>query len=101
MASVLIVEDDDQVAQTIEDIVMELGHTCDRSAAAYGACLRMLRSGVRYDIVLMDLLLQGANGAVTGLALRGLGFSGPILVITGNLMPIDQSLFDSVGFAGK
>lgn len=99
MAHILIIEDSDQVAQLIQDALTGVGHTTERSAAAYGACLRAVAS--HFDLVLMDLLLQGANGAVAGLALRGLGFDGPMVVVTGNLMPIDQNLYDRVGFAGK
>lgn len=99
MAHILIIDDNDQVAEIIREALSLAGHTSERSAAAYGATLRMLES--HFDLVLMDLLLQGANGAVAGLALRGLGYAGPILVVTGNLMPIDQRLYDRVGFAGK
>lgn len=99
MANILVIEDNDQVAQLIQDVLEECGHTSERSAAAYGAVLRMIHGS--FDLVLMDLLLQGANGAVAGLALRGLGYKGPILVITGNLMPIDKEVYDRVGFADK
>lgn len=99
MAHVLIIDDNDQVAELVGEALAGGGHTSERAAAAYGACLRALTS--HFDLVLMDLLLQGANGAVAGLALRGLGYDGPILVVTGNLMPIDQTLYDRVCFAGK
>jgi CheY-like chemotaxis protein len=99
VAHVLIIDDNDQVAELVKEALAGGGHTSERAAAAYGACLRAMHS--HFDMVLMDLLLQGANGAVAALALRGLGYDGPILVVTGNLMPIDQGLYDRAGFAGK
>lgn len=99
MAHILIIDDDDQVAALIAEMLAVRGHTTERAAAAYGAALRMMDS--HFDLVLMDLMLQGANGAVAGLALRGLGYAGPMLVVTGNLMPISQGLYDRVGFTAK
>ena len=101
MAVILVIEDDDQVATLITDIVALSGHTTDRAAAAYSGCLRMLQSGCSYDLVIMDLLLQGADGAIAALALRGLGYNGPILVVTGNLVPIDVGLYTAAKFAGR
>lgn len=49
----------------------------------------------------MDLLLQETNGAVAALALRGLGVTAPILAVTGNLLPIDQEIYDRARFASK
>ena len=99
MANILIVDDNDEVAALFQAILEEAGHKVDRAPAAYGAILRAVR--MTYDIVVMDLLLIGANGAVTALALRGLGMMGPILVITGGAMPIDKAVYDRAGFAGK
>lgn len=99
MAHVLIIDDDDLVSELIKGILEEAGHTSDRAAAAYGATLRMLSS--HYDLVLMDLLLQGANGAVAALALRGMGYLGPIVVVSGNTMPINTNLYDLARFNGR
>lgn len=107
MARILVIEDNDQVAALYADALLQEGHAVDRTMAAYGAVQRCV--GTRYDLVIMDLMLQGANGAVGGLAIRGLGLSTgwewaqavPILVISGLQMPIDQEVYDRVGFAGQ
>ena len=99
MAHILIIEDNDDIAELWRGILGQAGHSSERAAAAYGAAIRMTRG--QFDLVLMDLLLQGANGAVTGLALRGLGYAGPIVIITGGLMPIEKDVYERVGFAGK
>ena len=98
MANILLVEDNDDVAALYVDVLEREGHKVHRAAAAYGALLRAVR--VNYDLVIMDLLLQGANGAVATFALRGLGLKAPILVVTGGAMPIDRELVERAGFAG-
>jgi CheY-like chemotaxis protein len=106
MASVLVIEDNDQVAELYVEWLVSAGHTADRTAAAYGAVLRSL--DVHYDIIVMDLLLQGANGAVATLALRGLDAlrglnprATPVIVVTGGLMPLEPRLVELVGFSGR
>jgi CheY-like chemotaxis protein len=102
MARILIVDDSDEVAEVYREILTLSGYEVDRSAAAYGALQRAVRHD--YDLVIMDLLLQGANGAVTALALRGLGpphDTVPIIVITGGLMPIDEALYKRANFCGR
>lgn len=99
MASILLIEDNDEVAEVFKEILQSAGHYVERSAAAYGAILRAVK--MPFDIVIMDLLLQGANGAVAALALRGLGMECPIIVVTGGLMPLDQTVYDHARFAGR
>lgn len=119
MARILVVEDDDGVAAYLVDMLVELaGYEVDRAATADGAVERVKGSlslgGSPYDLVLMDMLLQGrrregdepttkpsANGAVTTLALRALGYHGPVVVITGNLASIDKEIEAAAGFAGR
>jgi CheY-like chemotaxis protein len=102
MANILIVEDNPDVAAIFAEILKDEGHKVETVAAAYGAIIKAIR--VPFDLILMDLLLQGSNGAVTSLALRGLGGSYenvPIIVITGGMMPLEQDVYDRARFAGR
>ncbi len=99
MANILIVEDNDDVATIYQALLEAHGHYVERAAAAYGAIIRASKTD--FDLVIMDLLLQGANGAVAALALRGMGLKVPIIVLTGNLMPIDPEIYKRAGFSGK
>lgn len=109
MAHILIVEDDDQISALFQENLAVGGHTTERAAEAYDALRRCMR--VNFDLVFMDLFLRaksegpdalrGENGAVAGAALRGIGYTGPMVIATGGLMPLDQELFNRVGFTGK
>ncbi len=101
MSKILIVEDDRELATLYEERLLEDGHQIDHAADAYEAIQQALSTETLPDLVIMDLALQGPNGIVTGLALRGLGYAGPIIVVTGALLPVDQKLYDLVGFTGR
>lgn len=112
MARILVVDDDDGISAYLVDALSAAGYDVDRAATADGAVERVRLNA--YDLVLMDLLLQGRsrvvddpsttpspNGAITTLALRALGYGGPVVVITGNLAGIDEGIMDAAGFAGR
>lgn len=115
-ARVLIVEDDDAVAAYLKDAIESAGYEVERAATAYGAVRRVMRG--RFDVVLMDMTLQGLylrdpsddvpalraadlNGIVTTLALRGIGYTGPVLQVTGGTLPVDQDMEDAAGYVGR
>ena len=99
VAHVLIIEDEPLVADIMTATLSGAGHTSAHAVASYGAVLRVADSKSPFDVVLMDIMLQGANGAVTALALRGWGYAGPIVCITGGLMPIDKRVMKKANFA--
>lgn len=112
MARILIVEDNDEIAAYLLDMLQTAGYEADRAATADGAVLRVKNN--QYDLVLMDLLLLGrprtadapgvapsVNGAITAMALRYLGYGGPVVMLTGNLADIDDEIMEAAGFAGK
>lgn len=97
---ILVIDDNDEVASIFREVLVNAGFEVDRAASAYGAIIRAVHN--HYDLVLMDLLLQETNGAVTALALRGLGMvDTPIVVITGGLLPIDEEVYAHARFASK
>lgn len=97
MARILLIEDNVEVAKVFAEALEEAGHTVDLAAAAYGAVQRACRH--MPDLVLMDLMLQGANGAVAALALKGLGSLAPVICVTGGQMAIDDDVMVRAGFA--
>lgn len=98
-AKILVVENDDQVARVFHDQLDDDGYEVDVVPSGSYAALKILETS--YDLIIMDLALSGMDGAITALALRGLGYQGPIIVATGGLLPIDETLYDRIGFAGR
>ncbi len=121
MTDILVVEDNDEVAAYLQDMLEVGDYRVERAATAYGAVIRAGRT--KFDLVLMDLSLGGpsgpmdldvdggytsgrqgdVNGAVTTLALRGMGGYAdvPIIVITGGLTVLDPAVEAACRFAGK
>lgn len=60
MINILIVEDDPNIAKTIEVTTSIVGYRCDRCADGLSAVERVL--GGSYDIVLLDVMLPGLSG---------------------------------------
>lgn len=100
MARILIVDDNEEVAELFLGILEEAGHQCEISGSAYGAAVRALQS-TPFDLAIVDLVLAGSDGVIAALAMRGLGFAGPIVVITGNLAEENSGLYRMAKFAGR
>lgn len=99
MALILIVEDNEPVAETFRAGLEAAGHRTVVVPSANDAAVAALDEAP--DLVLMDLALRNSHGATASLALRGLGYRGPIILTTGGLMPVDPRIGDAVGFAAE
>jgi DNA-binding response OmpR family regulator len=96
MARILIVDDHNEIAELCastlrEDYDLDVVETANKAASMVARCA--------YDVVLMDIALRRSSGVTAALALRGLGFAGPIIAITGGLVEVDEMLFERSRFA--
>lgn len=55
---ILLVEDDDNVATMVKEMLSELGYDCERTETA-DAALARLRRGVDFELVLSDMVMPG------------------------------------------
>ena len=99
MARILVIEDAADVATTFVDLLEDAGHTAIAVTTAYDAVLKVLVG--QFDLVLLDIILQGPNGAVAALAMRHVGYVNPIIVVTGGLDDTNQRIWEIVGVAGR
>jgi DNA-binding response OmpR family regulator len=60
MSKILVVEDDEFLAETIADCLIFTGHNADRIGTGTEAC-QMLKTN-QYDLVLLDSMLPDMNG---------------------------------------
>lgn len=97
MARILVVDDHEGVAGVFGDIVTEAGHEVAFAATANEAASSAIRN--RFDLVIMDMALRQSSGVTAALALRGLGYDGPIIGVTGGLVPSDERLLERARFA--
>jgi len=97
MARILMVEDNDPVAEVFATALTMAGHDVDHSLTPQGAAHRIVRN--QYDLVLMDLGLPGYDGDELAAGMRDLGYTGPILVLTGGVLPMETAFTDRARFA--
>lgn len=89
MAHILMVEDNDLVAEVFARVLAGAGHDVDHSISGQGAAYRIVHN--QYDLVLMDVALPGPPGDTVASAMRDLGFDGPIVVLTGGALSMDAA----------
>ncbi len=86
---ILIVEDEDRLAELLRDYLKREGFTTERMATAEGVVDRVRRSPPA--LVLLDLMLPGGSGFDLCKAIRG--FSAvPIIMVTARVEEIDRLL---------
>lgn len=89
MARILVVEDEQHIAQGIRFNLEAESHAVDVSGDGTEALARLLPSPDRYDLVVLDLMLPGRDGFEVARALRRAGRFVPILMLTARSRPED------------
>ena len=57
----------------------------------------MISEGGGYDVLFMDFVMPKMNGPDATQAIRELGFTGPIIGVTGNSHDTDKNIFVEAG----
>ncbi len=81
MAKVLLVDDDVQLADSIEEMLTLHGFIVDKAASAYDAESLLLVSP--YDLIILDWMMPEKKGIDFLQELRAQGQNAPILMLTG------------------
>lgn len=77
---ILVVEDQKKLQKFVEKGLQELGYAVDVADSGSGA--EVMVSENDYDLVVLDVMLPGANGFDTARHLRRDGYQKPILMLT-------------------
>ena len=64
---------------------------------AVAAMKLAMERGPAVDLVLMDFQMPNMNGPTAAKMMRDMSYSGPILGVTGNVLPADEELFLRMG----
>lgn len=93
---VLVIEDDDGVADLILESLRKAGYETKRAASANEAIdVAIDRTP---DIVTVDQALDRSRGTTAGLALRGMGITAPMFLLTGGAIGVDPRVYAMIGF---
>ena len=98
---VLIVDDSALNRKLLSKVLHGSGLLCEE--AADGLCAiakvksKMASKSGNYDVILMDFVMPNMDGPAATRAIRTLGYSGPILGLTGNASSSDTEYFRDHG----
>lgn len=88
--SILVVEDDDEVAALVCEMLTQLGYDVTRAASA-SAALGALANGRKVDIVFSDIMMPGGmNGIELAREIRGRYRDVPVLLTSGYAEAVKQ-----------
>lgn len=76
----LVVDDDSRIRQLISRFLGENGYRVTMAESAAEARKKLAQ--LDFDLVILDVMMPGENGVDLARALRGVGFSTPILMLT-------------------
>jgi DNA-binding response OmpR family regulator len=89
MSRILVVEDEDHIAQGLRFNLEADGHQVDVDGDGDHALARLLGDGAPYDAVILDVMLPGRDGFGVVRALREAGEFVPVLMLTARGRPED------------
>ncbi|WP_147652497.1 hybrid sensor histidine kinase/response regulator [Vulcaniibacterium gelatinicum] len=96
--TLLLVEDDPIVADTLAGLLRAQGHTVAHAPHALAALAAVATQ--RFDLVLLDLDLPGMDGLALARELRAQGCTAPLLAITARADPDAEPQARAAGCAG-
>ena len=76
------------------------GHECEEAQDGLIAVQKVkdvIDSNIHYDAIFMDFVMPNMNGPDATRAIRKLGYTGPILGVTGNSVEADKNIFKDAG----
>lgn len=89
MSSVLIVEDEKHLADGLRFNLEAEGYTVETAADGEAALALLLADRGRFDVVVLDVMLPGADGFAVATELRRAGSFVPVLMLTARNRPED------------
>ena len=89
MSRILIVEDEQHIAEGLRFNLEEEGHAAEVAADGEQALALILRDRRDFDVVVLDVMLPGRDGFAVAAELRAQGQYVPILMLTARARPED------------
>ncbi len=89
MSSVLVVEDEEHLAEGLRYNLEAEGYTVETVADGELALARLLQEQRRYDAVVLDVMLPGKDGFAVAAELRAANHYVPLLMLTARGRPED------------
>ena len=97
----LLVDDAATNRKMLRNLLERRGHECDEAVDGLDA-LRMVKETAnvnsdKYDVIFMDCIMPKMNGPAATNLIRGIGYSGVIIGVTGSTQVDENASFMSAG----
>ncbi|HYC73184.1 MAG TPA: transporter substrate-binding domain-containing protein, partial [Opitutaceae bacterium] len=96
-ARIFLAEDDDLVAQSVVAALEDAGYAITREGDGLKAWDHLKTHPTAYDLLVLDVNMPGLDGLEVARRVRGAGYAGRILVISGRIDPADTARFSAAG----
>ena len=94
----LLVDDVGTNRKFLRKLLEQRGHDCEEAEDGLEALNMVKASSLDYyDVILMDFVMPNMNGPNATRAIRQLGYTGPIIGVTGNVLDEDRIVFMNAG----
>ncbi len=95
--NVLVVDDDPSVGRVLSLFLERLGYRAQVAGSGQAALEVVAASGGTIRFILLDSIMPGMDGARTLADLRRIAPTTPVVVMSGNLTPLDAAEFERFG----
>jgi CheY-like chemotaxis protein len=105
-SKLLVVDDSPMNRKMLCKVLKQAGYTCEEASDGLEALNKVMHSlqidedkKTYYDCILMDFMMPNMDGPTATTEIRKIGYDGPIIGITGNVLKEDCNLFLQSGIS--
>ena len=95
--NVLVVDDSAMSRKMLMKTMKAAGHTCEEAEDGQKAVDKVAADADKFHVILMDFVMPVMDGPDATKAIRDLGYTRPIIGVTGNTLDMDVKRFEESG----
>jgi DNA-binding response OmpR family regulator len=94
---ILVVDDDEALAECVQEILREAGYNVDKVTDSGDALGKITAAPAAYDILISDNSMPHLTGSQLIEQARKAGFQGKVVMYSGSVSPDEEEEFKTIG----